>query len=120
MKYPTDYLGLANELPKNDKRHKQFKEQRELRGWDSTELWSLDSTIYKFLITRLTVFRENLHGYPANLTPEKWNDILLLMIGDLTILKNKQFDVETEKDLYTKVYNRFFKNFKRYLPHLWD
>jgi hypothetical protein len=43
--------------------------QRRTRGWDDTELWSLDHTIAKFMVPRLKRLKEVKMGYPANELP---------------------------------------------------
>jgi hypothetical protein len=120
MKYPKDYLGCANELPDSDKRHKVYIKQREQRGWDDTEIWNLDSTFYKFISTRLRVFKEKTISYPNGLTPKKWKAIIQSMIDDAEYLQENQFTNYENAAAYTLVYDRFFDNFKKYLPNLWD
>ena len=65
MKYhPKDpkHLGVPNinfSLTENkDPREKQYVKQRVERGFDSSELWSLDYTIARFIIPRLEAFKE--------------------------------------------------------------
>ena len=41
-----------------DPREPEWKRQREERGFDDRELWSLDVTLAKFLVPRLKAFRE--------------------------------------------------------------
>ncbi len=42
-----------------------FWNQRRTRGFDDSELWSLDHTIMEFALPRLKALREMAHGYPA-------------------------------------------------------
>lgn len=63
MDFPTDYLGCADELPKDDPRQPNYAEQRATRGWDQTEIWNLDVTTVKFIVSRLTEFRSYAHGH---------------------------------------------------------
>lgn len=44
-----------------------------------------------FLIPRLTVFKENLHGYPACMTEEEWNKYIDDTIEELKQLKFDNF-----------------------------
>lgn len=70
-KFPTDYLGFANELHPDDSRHDLYERQRETRGWDDTELWSLDVTTIRFIQSRLKAFREiSVVEVPLELTDE--------------------------------------------------
>lgn len=61
---------LVNELWRDvidpaDDRHLLWIEQRATRGFDDTDLWSLDQTIARFLVSRLKAFRDH-HGSIAN------------------------------------------------------
>ena len=96
MKFPTDYLGYANELPKDDKRLSRYKQQREQRGWDDTELWSLDTTILKFIVSRLRPFADNLHSYHPDFTMGQWQDLLHTMADDF------EYCLEHRDDIFTK------------------
>lgn len=122
MKFPTDYLGHANTLPKKDERRKHYKKQYKTRGWDDTELWSLDSTILKFLQIRLDAFKENLHGYPSSMTMEQWQATLSQMADDAKYLSEKQYDLDRDKESaeYREVFNRFFDSLKTHFFDLWD
>lgn len=40
--------------------------QRRTRGWDDSELWSLDCTIARFALPRLRRFAEIRHGEPSD------------------------------------------------------
>lgn len=55
---PKNYYGFAHELPKEDERLTLFEKQREERGFDDSELWSLDCTLFKFLLPRLKALVE--------------------------------------------------------------
>jgi hypothetical protein len=75
------YLGIPNICfsltDPNDSREKGYSKQRKERGFDNSELWSLDSTITKFILPRLKVFREIQAGHPGCVKNEKeWNKIL--------------------------------------------
>ena len=68
--------------------------QRMTRGWDDSELWSLDYTMAHWLLPRLREFKKQCHGMPIRLpvevdpedgipsalTEEEWNKILDKMI----------------------------------------
>lgn len=118
-KYPKDYLGLANELPPEDKRLPNYDNQLVKRGWDDTELWSLDTTFLKFIISRLTVFIDANKGWPSDLSKDRWNIILQQMLDDFTYLRDHQYDAIHNSSGYEKSFNRAFDNFKKYFHHLW-
>lgn len=50
---PKNYYGHALTLSENDARLKLYREQRDERGFDDSETWSLDCTIIEFIIPRL-------------------------------------------------------------------
>jgi len=52
------YLGLGDTLDINDKRHKQYQKQYDERGFDDTELWSLDGSLIRYLYPRLIALEE--------------------------------------------------------------
>ena len=43
---------------KDDKREKEFREQRIERGFDDSETWALDYTIARFILPRLQAYNE--------------------------------------------------------------
>jgi hypothetical protein len=51
-------FGYSHEVKVTDERHPLWAKQREERGFDDTELWSLDLTIARFLLPRLKALRE--------------------------------------------------------------
>ena len=61
---PRDPLGIKNvcfsvaETMPGDERQDEWKEQRETRGFDETELWNLDVTISRFIVPRLEAYLE--------------------------------------------------------------
>ena len=67
------YYGLALTLERSDKRHRALYKQREERGWDDTDTWSLASTIARFALPRLRRFREINNGHPMGVTAEEWD-----------------------------------------------
>ena len=79
-KLGKSYYGLAKEMPATDERQVKWEWQREKRGFDDTEIWSLFTTISDFIYPRLIAFKEYKCDYPINLTPENWDEILDKMI----------------------------------------
>ena len=55
---PLAYTGCVLTLPEGDKRLPAYRKQRDERGFDETELWSLNTTIGQFILPRLTAFRD--------------------------------------------------------------
>jgi hypothetical protein len=59
------------------KRRLRFWWQRRIRGWDDSELWSLDATLIDWFLPRLKRYREITYGYPGSLgSMEEWHVIL--------------------------------------------
>lgn len=54
--------------------------QRCTRGWDNSELWSLDHSLAKHILPRLKEFQRCHAGCPMGSSTEEWNDILQKMI----------------------------------------
>ncbi|MFB6291755.1 MAG: hypothetical protein ABEJ25_08540 [Candidatus Bipolaricaulia bacterium] len=115
---PNVNFSLNSAWDPNDNRHERYKRQRLERGFDDTELWSLDATIAKFMVPRLRAFRENLISHPPHLTSEQWQRILDQMI--------KGFSPYLEQDSMiwgNRQYNSLrvaLRLFAQYFPHLWD
>ena len=75
-KVPNICFSLTD---KTDNREIEYAKQRQLRGFDDSETWSLTDTICRFIIPRLKRFKE-VSGTPSQLSEEDWNIILDKMI----------------------------------------
>ena len=51
-------LSLATTLKNDDERLQRYRDQRDARGFDDTETWSLDNTIARFIGPRLKRYIE--------------------------------------------------------------
>lgn len=71
----TTYFGYMDEMPR-DKRQREWKKQQKELGFDSTELWNLDSTIAKFVYPRLKMFSKNAVHHPPGVTWKEFKSIL--------------------------------------------
>ena len=86
------------EIQRLEKREELHAKQRETRGWDDSETYSLDLTIAKFALPRLKRFKKLKCGYPGyfdspvELSHEdgmkKWDEILDKMIYAMKIISN--------------------------------
>ena len=65
--------------------------QRLERGFDDSELWSLDATLCKFLLPRLKRFKKVTCVHPACLSQEEWNSILDEIIWLCEQYENNRF-----------------------------
>ena len=96
-------------IGEDDERTEDYRNQRIERGFDNSELWSLDATIAKFILPRLKAFRECHCGYPGNLSDEKWNEILDKMIIAFDIYLNDD-DLINSEEIIRKFHKQgFFK-----------
>jgi hypothetical protein len=110
------YCGCAHEVPVDDDRHQLWRQQRTKRGFDDTELWSLDDTILEFILPRLDEFRKNLIGHPPMLTADEWDGILDRIVtgikdrldDDSYYIKPNEYHEETLRLLF------------KWFGHLWD
>jgi hypothetical protein len=78
-------------------RQRRFAKQRAKRGWDDTELWSLDHTIGKFVLPRLERYKEITTSSPGEITPSKWAAILDEMIFAMKHYADKPWNYPDEK-----------------------
>ena len=99
------------------KRHINWFIQRRYLGFDVRDTWSLDTTISKWLLPRLKMFKEVNIVYPIDLTPESWDAILDKIIDSLEKNVNK-FDNEYSVEEWKKIQEGFELLGKR-LPDLW-
>ena len=52
------YIGFADQIPEDDRRHGHFEKEFNERGFDSSITWSLDYGLIKFIYPRLKEYRE--------------------------------------------------------------
>lgn len=79
----------------------KYKTQRIERGFDDTELWSLDRTIAKYALPRLIEFKKVVNGYPPECENiNDWISIIDKMIYSFDhIVNQEKYDEELEKEL---------------------
>ena len=101
------------------KRSLRFFYQKLTRGWDDSETWNLEATLARHIVPRLKRFKELNNGYPQELTPEAWNEILDEMIFALEF---RARDTEEQLDASTEEHTRVQKGlelFGKYWGNLW-
>lgn len=118
-----DY-SIADKVDATPEKKALWSRQRAERGFDDTELWNLKDTIMKFALPRLKVFKENLHSYPCNITPEKWEEILDEIIWYAEQRSHFDDDDFNYPDPNNKSYWNRYKTaetyFLNYFVDLWD
>lgn len=100
------------------KRNIKFFMQRVDRGWDESEVWSLDNTSAKFLAPRLKEFKKIKTGHPQNIDIEQWDIYLDEMIFAFSSLQERSiyhFDTNTSNRIQNGL-----NLFSKYYHDLWD
>ena len=126
-----DPYGIPNVnfslIERTDERWQKYKEQRLSRGFDNSELWNLDTTIVKFVLPRLKVFRSFECGHPVHIdTMEEWNEILDKMIKgfeyylDDNLGEDKNLTRKENIVNHEKVISEGLDLFREYFSNLWN
>lgn len=107
---PEDFGLKVDDL---DERAKRFEKQREDRGWDDSETWSLDIAFAKWIVPRLERFREITIGHPMGTTEEKWDKVIGDMVDGFKIMIEDDCIPESKKRLkkVTKAIHLFHEHF---------
>lgn len=108
-----DPYGIPNVcfslIDDTDERWKEFTKQRIERGFDASELWSLDYNIARFIVPRLKAFKEETCGFPASLSEKEWDEILDKMIKAFEdIINDKNDEKIKEIDEGLNLFNKYF------------
>lgn len=97
----------------------RFAIQRVVRGYDDRLFWDMSEYIDPMIIAHVKNYRENGHGYPADMTEKKWNKVLdTILIG---------FVPEPEIGAGKKTWSKYLKSRQKalvllafYWDNLWD
>lgn len=106
---PEDF-GLK--VADKDERAILFAKQRDERGWDDSETWSLFVNIAEFVVPRLHRFKELNFGFPSNITSEEWDNKLdamirafeLIALDEVCYTKEQDKEIEQGLDLFREWY----------------
>lgn len=107
----------------NDEREPEWKAQRLTRGFDDTEMWSLDCTIAEFIAPRLKVFKEQaeqIEDHPGQITFQEWKSILEQMIEGFELYPNHFHWTEEESDTNWKKVDKALSLFHKWFFTLWN
>lgn len=122
-----DPIGIKNvnfTLGKDtDKRADEWKLQRLTRGFDDTELWSLDCTIARFIAPRLKAFKEHakqVGDHPGSITSTEWQEILETMIKGFEIYPEHFNWDSNEIDENWKTVDKAMSLFHKWFFNLWN
>lgn len=101
-------FSYASKLRKHDPRRELFRQQRKERGFDNSELWSLNTTIYAFALPRLKAFKEYTKSYPVALNSmDEWQAILDKMITGLALYIEDTWSEEAKEG--TELFHKYFE-----------
>lgn len=106
-----------------DEREPEWKVQRLTRGFDDTELWSLDCTIAEFIAPRLKVFLEQakqIGDHPGNITSQEWQCILEQMIEGFEIYPDHFNWSAEDSDANWKKVDKALSLFHKWFFKLWN
>lgn len=101
---------------KSDRREPVWAKQRQLRGFDDRETWSLDNTIAKFVLPRLKRFVSVSNGHPGNITEAEWKKILRKMVRGFELLADGAWALD---DKQHKQVDESMKLFAEWCKALW-
>lgn len=88
-------------------------------GFNVEDTFSLDVSMAKWITPRLKYFKENLHGYPPDVTPEQWDEILEEMYIGFKVSSRRYEDFPTTAEKAEKI-KRALELFHKYYFDLWD
>ena len=74
----------------------KYAYQRMIRGFDDSELWSLDTALARHILPRLRAFKAGTCGHPSDLTEQEWDEILDKMINAFDFIANQMWDYPNE------------------------
>lgn len=107
----------------DDRREPEWKAQRLTRGFDDTEMWSLDCTIAAFIAPRLKVFKEQaarIGDHPVNITSQEWQCILEQMIEGFEIYPDHFNWTEEDSDANWRKVDKALSLFHTWFFNLWN
>jgi len=97
----------------------RFDMQLATRGWDDTDLWSLDLTIAQFVLPRLKAFKPFTNSFPASITNEEWKVIIQKMIDAFEIMVDgDRWPALNDEDAATV--QEGCELFGKWFTHLWS
>lgn len=107
-------FSMASTLRRDDPRRENYRQQRKERGFDDTELWSLDITILMFVLPRLKAFRDYTQSFPCDFSSfEEWQAVIDKMIFSIeTIIKDDYDELNISQALVAEGLELFYKYFR--------
>ena len=108
----------------------KMRYQRFKKGYADIDTWNLDGFLEETFRKMLIQFKEEHNGYPPNLTPEKWEEILdrmIFLLGEMneytcskkTDLGSTIKEMKEKYDYMVKCKNEFYDLMKEHHYQLW-
>lgn len=115
-----DFLILAKDV--NEEHNIELFKERVKKGFDASDLYSLDYTIAETLLPKMIEqFRDTTHSYPSDITYEEWKEILTKLIWFFNeILNNYDTEDSKQDSEYHKHLDECTELFIKYFTSLWD
>lgn len=127
MTKKVDPYGIKNVnfslISKDDNRFEAYKKQRLERGFDDSEMWSLDCTIAEFITPRLRVFKEHakqIGDHPYSITAEEWQEILSQIIEGFALYPDHFHWPYEDSDANWKKVDKALELFHKWFFNLWN
>lgn len=92
--------------------------QRLFRGWDDRETWNLDLSFYKWLLTRLTKFRQLTTTCPMNRTWKEWYEEIDLILYRLRLI-TKEDNYFSDDATANRIKREILEWFNNNIKNLW-
>lgn len=108
---------------KDMRRKVQWSYQRVTRGYSDLDSWNLNSFVAGVVAGVVKQMRENGFGYPADLTEDEWQDILLKIEDGFraaTDLYEMNYDGRKEADALEATFREGMDLFSKWFHSLWD
>lgn len=101
-----------------------FQEFEKKYGFNPAEIWNLDETIARFILPRLTYYKDIHTGYPQDCSCEQFEKYLDKMIYAFLYIASRKhydlsFDINKRKQQLEKV-QEGLDLFSKYFMSLWD
>lgn len=92
--------------------------ERGRRGWSVSDTWGLDTYLSRVIAGGVERLRDDLHGYPGGLTPEKWEAILTEIAAGFRGWE-RHWELDDEDEAYRQV-QKSIRLMGKWFGHLWD
>lgn len=94
--------------------------QRGKRGWSETDSWSIDYYLSRVISESVARLRERDIGYPSNLEPDEWQEILCAISDGFRLHLKVYDDIKEVTPAEKKKIHTAKRLFVKYFEGLWD